>query len=302
MGTRAAIIIHGGAGSGKFPRSDRRFSELRNALEEGRSAMRKGSSVEGVEKAVAYMEGIGVFNAGRGSCLTVDGKVQLDAAIMRGDTRKGAGVGALTCTYEAVSLARWLMQNTRLALVVADGCVPFARAAGLKLSALKPSEAALARFEKLKAEPTPLGRENLRLWRRVNEGNTVGAAAVDSDGLCSAAVSTGGMWMKLPGRVGDSAILGAGVYADRGGAASATGTGEEIIRNALSLRACEYVTEWGAESGARRAIGLISRMSGRDTAGIVTVDSKGRVGAAFNTEAMGRAWYDHDKERVVVRI
>ncbi|HME18214.1 MAG TPA: isoaspartyl peptidase/L-asparaginase, partial [Nitrososphaerales archaeon] len=158
------------------------------------------------------------------------------------------------------------------------------------------------RFAKLKAEPTPVGRENLRLWKSLNEGNTVGAAAIDSDGVPSAAVSTGGMWLKLPGRVGDSAILGAGVYADRTGAASATGTGEEIIRNALCLKACEFVKASGALTGARRAIGLISRVSGRGTAGIVTVDSKGRVGASFNTEAMGRAWYDNEKGRPVVRV
>jgi len=302
LSTKSAMIIHSGAGSGRFPAADARFRELRNALEEGRSAMRRGSSLEGVQSAVAYMEEAGVFNAGRGSCLTIDGRVQLDAAIMRGDSRRGAGVGAATCTYHPVTLARWLMENTRHVLIVADDCVPFARAAGLKVSGLKPSESSLARFEKLKAEPTPTGRENAKIWKSMNEGNTVGAVAVDADGIPSAAVSTGGMWLKLPGRVGDSAILGAGVYADRAGAASATGTGEEIIRNALCLKACEFIREKGATYGASRAIGLISRMSGKGTAGIVTVDARGRVGASFNTEAMGRAWFDQESGRVVVRV
>jgi beta-aspartyl-peptidase (threonine type) len=297
-----SMIIHSGAGSGKFPVTDPRFRELRNALDEGRSAMRRGSSLEGVESAVAYMEEAGVFNAGRGSCLTVDGRVQLDAAIMRGDDRKGAGVGAVTCTYHPVSLARWVMQNTRHVLLVADDCAPYAKAAGIKVASLRPSASSLARFGKLKAEPTPVGKENDRLWRSLNEGNTVGAAAIDSDGVPSAAVSTGGMWLKLPGRVGDSAVLGAGVYADRAGAASATGTGEEIIKNALCLRACEFIRGGDALAGARRAIGLISRTSGKGTAGIVTVDAKGRVGASFNTEAMGRAWYDAEKGRVVVKV
>ena len=299
---RSAIIVHSGAGSGKFPSSDPRFRELRNALEEGMSAMRRGSSVDGVEGAVAYMEEAGVFNAGRGSCLTIDGRMQLDAAIMRGDSLKGAGVGASTCTYHPISVARWLMENTRHVLIVGDDCEAYADTLGLKEASLKPTAAQQARYAKLRKDPTPTGKVNAGLWRRLNRGNTVGAAAVDSDGVASAAVSTGGMWLKLPGRVGDSAILGAGAYADRRGAASATGTGEEIIKNALCLKACEYLRKGDAGWAANQAIRLISRVSGRDTAGIVTVDDKGRVGASYNTEAMGRAWYDREKGRVVLKV
>jgi len=103
--------------------------------------------------------------------------------------------------------------------------------------------------------------------------------------------------------VGDSAILGAGIFADsRLGAASATGTGEEIIRCALSLRACEFMKVCDAQTAARRAISYISRVRGRDNAGIVTIDRKGKVGASFNTEAMGRAWFDYSKGRAVARI
>ena len=106
------MIIHSGAGSGKFAASDPRFKELANALDEGRGAMRKGSSLDGVEAAVSYMEEAGVFNAGRGSCLTVDGRVQLDAAIMKGDDRKGAGVGAVTVkgVQQGISTI-WLPSN-----------------------------------------------------------------------------------------------------------------------------------------------------------------------------------------------
>ena len=109
--------------------------------------------------------------------------------------------------------------------------------------------------------------------------------------------------MKHPGRVGDSAILGTGVFADgRLGAACATGTGEEIIRVALSLKTCEFMHGLGAQKAAEKGIAYISRLRGRDNAGIITVDLKGRVGASYNTEAMGRAWYDHAKGKVVARI
>jgi beta-aspartyl-peptidase (threonine type) len=116
-------------------------------------------------------------------------------------------------------------------------------------------------------------------------------------------VSTGGRWLKLPGRIGDSAILGAGIFADsRTGAACATGTGEEIIRCALSFKACEFMRDETAAEAAKRAITQITRSRGRNNAGIITVDLKGRVGASFNTEAMGRAWFDQTKGRAVAQI
>jgi beta-aspartyl-peptidase (threonine type) len=300
---RPSIIIHGGAGSGKFGPADVRFRELGLALEEGLAAMRSGSSLDGVEAAVGRMEQSGVFNAGRGACLTADGKVQLDAAIMDGARIKGAGVGAVTSTFGAVSLARWVMANTNHVLLVGQYTAEAVRAAGLPLEALVPSERARKRFEELIVKPTGKLSENIKVLARMQEGNTVGAVAVDSHGVPAAAVSTGGMWLKLPGRVGDSAILGAGIYADkRTGAACATGTGEEIIKQVLSWRACDLMRRSSAPIAAKRAIAIMSRLSGRGTAGIITVDRKGRVGFGFNTEAMGRAWFDHAKGRTVVQV
>jgi beta-aspartyl-peptidase (threonine type) len=298
----AAIIIQAGAGSGKYALDDRRFQELLNAVEVGRAAMRRGSSLDGVEAAVRYMEECGAFNAGKGSCLTVERKVELDAAIMSGEGRRGAGVGAVTCTYHPVSLARWVMEKTPHVLIAGERCRVYLRAAGLEAERLRPSPTAKLRFKML-TEPGTEGRRKTDLWRGFQEGNTVGAVAIDAAGVPSAAVSTGGMWLKLPNRVGDSAVIGAGIYADsKAGAASATGTGEEIIRNSLCLKACEYLMKTDAPGAARRAIKLMTRASGRGTAGIITVDLKGRVGAALNTEAMGRAWYDEVKGRAVVQI
>ena len=109
--------------------------------------------------------------------------------------------------------------------------------------------------------------------------------------------------MKLPGRVGDSAVLGAGIFADkRLGAACATGTGEEIIRCALTLRACVFMRSDDAQRAAAKAIAFITRERGKGTAGIITVDRKGRVGASFNAEAMGRAWWDGEKGRIVGKV
>jgi beta-aspartyl-peptidase (threonine type) len=295
-------MVDAGAGSGKYAPDDRRFRELLSAVDAGWAAMKKGSSLDCVEAAVRYMEECGAFNAGRGSYLTVEGKVELDAAIMSGEGRRGAGVGAVTCTYHPVTLARRVMEKTPHVLIAGEKCGAYLRAAGLAAERLRPSPMARLRFRTL-TEPGTEGKRKADLWRGLQAGNTVGAVALDAAGVPSAAVSTGGMWLKLPGRVGDSAVIGAGIYADsKAGAASATGTGEEIIRNLLCLKACEYLLKTDAPGAARRAIALMTRLSGRDTAGIITVDLKGRVGAALNTEAMGRAWYDEAKGRAVVRI
>jgi L-asparaginase / beta-aspartyl-peptidase len=278
-----------------------RFSGLIQAVEAGRSAMRKGSGLDGAIAAVSFMEESGLFNCGRGACLTAEGRLELDAAVMTGQGLAGAGVGDVTCTYAPVRLARWIMENTEHVLVVGDRVADYARLAGMDVAELKPSVAALKRYAELNED----GKfaEALRIVRRFRLGDTVGAVAIGTDGVPAAAVSTGGRWMKLPGRVGDSAILGAGIFADeRSGAACATGTGEEIIRCALTLRACEFMKKEGAQAAARRAISYISKERGKDTAGIITVDRKGRVGASYNTTAMGRAWFDHEKGKIAAKI
>ena len=295
-----ALIIHSGAGSGRFQEGDRRLVELRAAVEQGWVAMKRGSSVDGVEAAVRHMEDCGEFNAGRGSCLTAEATVQLDAAIMEGRELRGAGVGVCECTYNPVVLARTIMERTDHVLIAGRDCLRYARAAGLETRRLRPSPKARKRFAAMKAA---MRGRNRAMLRSMEGGNTVGAVAVDSDGVPAAAVSTGGMWMKLPGRVGDSAILGAGVYADEAsGAACATGIGEDIIKCALCWNACELLKKVDAPTAAIRSIELVGRLSGRKGAGIITVDLKGRVGSAFNTETMGRAWYDAAKGRVVVKV
>ncbi len=298
---RPSIIVHGGAGSGKYGRTDKRYGGMIQAVEAGITAMKKGSGLDGVVAAVGFMEESGLFNCGRGACLTAQGEVELDAAVMKGDALSGAGVGNVTCTYHPVSLARWVMENTEHVLVVGDSCADYAKLAGLKTERLVPSKAASKKYAVMRKDAEY--SDALRLVKKFRTGDTVGTVAVGSDGIPAAAVSTGGRWMKLPGRVGDSAILGAGIFADgKLGAACATGTGEEIIRCALSMRACQSMARDEAGAAAKDAIAYISKTRGRGNAGIITVDLKGRVGAAFNTEAMGRAWWDDVKGRAVARI
>jgi L-asparaginase / beta-aspartyl-peptidase len=296
-----SIIVHGGAGSGKYGRSDRRLGELLRSVEVGMLAMKKGSGLDGVVAAVEYMESSGAFNSGKGACLTAEGRVELDAAVMFGRGLSGAGVGAVTCTYNPVLLARWVMKNTEHVLIVGERCRDYAKLARLRVEELIPSQKSRERFESLKHEPEHA--RALKLARAFETSGTVGSVAIGTDGIPAAAVSTGGRWLKLPGRVGDSAVLGAGIFADsKSGAACATGTGEEIIRCALSLRAVEFMRSADAQRAARKAVTYITQLRGKGTAGIITVDRNGRVGAALNTEAMGRAWYDHSRGKAVARI
>ena len=302
MSSAGSMIVHGGAGSGRYADGDRRYAELKHALEEGLGAMKRGSSLDGVEAAVRYMEECGAFNAGRGACLTADGKVQLDAAVAWGRGAKGAGVGVCECTYHPVTLARRVMERTHHVLIAGRDCSRMAKATGVSVEGLSPSEASAGKYRSMLAKMKADRRAEHDLLRAMGEGNTVGAVALDRDGVPSAAVSTGGMWMKLPGRVGDSAVLGAGVYADeRFGAACATGAGEEIIRAALCWRACREMKSRSAQGASRWAIREMTKACGSGTAGIITVDLRGRVGFAYNTEAMGRAWFDGTKGRVFAR-
>jgi len=269
-------------------------------VDAGRSAMKKGSGLDGAVAAVEFMEESGLFNCGRGSCLTAEGDVEMDAAVMVGRGLMGAGVGNVTCTYHPATLARWVMENTDHVLIVGERCEDYSRLAGIGIESVRPSEDAKNLYAKFRVDQKYA--DKTAMVKRFRTGDTVGAVALGADGIPAGVVSTGGRWMKLPGRVGDSAIIGAGVFADKGGAACATGMGEEIIRTALSMRACSYLEKDDAQTAAKRAISYLSRARGRDTAGIITVDLKGRVGAAYNTQAMGRAWYDNDRGRVVVRI
>lgn len=270
------------------PTLSRYREELVEALLEGRRALTNGSSVEAVETAVARMEDCGTFNAGRGAVLTSDGRTQLDAAIMVGKGLKAGAVGACSCTHSAITLARYVMEHTKHGLIVGEDLRPIAKEAGLPIESLR---------------PTLLVRERYNQAKEAASSGTVGAVAIDGEGTPASAVSTGGLWLKRPGRVGDSAIICAGAYADSAaGAASATGEGEEIMKNALCWEACRLMAGRPAMSAAKLAIGMMTRRSGRGLAGVITVDLRGGIGYAYNTRRMGRAYYDIARQRAIVEV
>jgi beta-aspartyl-peptidase (threonine type) len=273
-----AIMIHGGAGASPADRDELRDG-MRAAVEAGWVALADGAtSLDAVEIAVRVLEDHPRFNAGRGSVLTEDGAVQLDASIMEGDRLTCGAVAAVERVANPVTLARRVLEDGRHVLLVADGAEAFARAAGIP--ACDPESLVTERQRRRLAErraPTPTG--------------TVGAVALDRHGTAAAATSTGGTMGKRPGRVGDSALIGCGTYADSTlGAASCTGDGEAIIRVVLARRALDFLKEAGdADYASRVAVDLLVE-EGRGEGGLILVDWRGRTGYAHSTPFMPVAW------------
>jgi beta-aspartyl-peptidase (threonine type) len=284
------LIIHGGAGFfGPAQERAPRKRAMLQALKAGAAILRAGgSALDAVIASVVILEDDALFNAGYGSTLNADGAVEMDASVMiatAAGSRAGA-VAAVTRVKNPVRLARAVMDHTPHVLMVGAGAERVAQENGIELCdpadliAPRARERFLARVKRereCEAEPDAHG--------------TVGAAALDLRGQLAAATSTGGVPGKLAGRVGDSAIIGAGTFANMMGAASATGNGEAIIMVSLCRETVSLLGETDPTAIARRRIaGLIA--SQEREAGIIIVDHRGRVGYAHNAETMEVAIFD----------
>jgi beta-aspartyl-peptidase (threonine type) len=288
---RPAIVVHGGAGRLIPDVAESRRIGVRQAATRGWDVLsRGGSSVEAVEEAVRLLEDDPAFNAGRGACLNRDGEIELDASIMSGRDLEAGAIGAVTQIPNPISLARALMEAGRHVLLVGEGARRFAAQAGI--ASCPPESLVTARQRARWAEQAAADRM---------PGGTVGAVARDRTGSLAAATSTGGLPFKAPGRVGDSALIGCGTYADdRLGAASCTGDGDAIIKLVLARTALEHLAvERDPMAAAKRAIDLLTARTGAD-AGIILIDPIGRIGHARNTAQMTCAYVLGDGSPVQV--
>ncbi len=286
-----AIAVHGGAGalddsgtSGLGPDAPRREGVARAAQAAWDLLRKGGSALDAVVLAASILEDDPTFNAGTGATLTSRGDVELDASLMDGSTLAAGAVACVKDVRNPIVLARAVLERSGHLLLVGEGASGFAREVGI---ASWPNDRLVtphqrARFEAARGvAPSKVG------------GGTIGAVARDRDGHVAAATSTGGMFLKRPGRVGDSPIIGAGTYADdRLAAVSATGHGEPIIRVTLARLVADLVGAGrspaeAAEEGIRV---LGTRVSGQG--GVIVVGSTGEPGFGFNTPAMARAWSD----------
>ncbi|HCP47559.1 MAG TPA: hypothetical protein DIU15_16075, partial [Deltaproteobacteria bacterium] len=264
-------------------RAKRYRQSLRDAAALGMTMLSGGSSaLDAVEASVVHMEDSGAFNAGLGSCLTAGGCIEMDAAVMDGAQRLFGGVAAVPGVANPVRLARLVAETTPHCLLAGEGAAALARQHGLVFRVDFPSQERLDEWRKKKqrleasadndlssrlaamggvlgaseedrvvdAEPPVDGSQEGDGSEPQQRGDvdlghdTVGAVALDASGHVAAAVSTGGLWLKLPGRVGDSPLPGAGLWADDDvGAAVATGTGESILRALLSKEVVDRLNE-----------------------------------------------------------
>jgi beta-aspartyl-peptidase (threonine type) len=270
---------------------------VRHALAAGwRVLERGGSSLDAVEEAVVILEDDETFDAGRGSFLNRDGKVQLDALIMDGATLRAGGVGCVERLRNPVRAARKILSESPHVYFVGEGAERFAAEHGVALcrneDLIIPRE-----VERLRAYQAQASSGGNDLFAPAISHDTVGAVALDRDGNIAAATSTGGTLNKAPGRLGDSSLIGCGCYANNeSAAASTTGWGEPIMKLVLAKWAADRIAagnlpEWAAQESMNY---LKERLNGHG--GIIVLDTHGHFGIAHNTPRMAWAFKTKKQE------
>ena len=295
-----ALIAHGGAGKWRPGSDDDAMAGLRGAVEAGREILAAGgSALDAVCATVVLLEDNPIFNAGTGAVLNFDGFCELDACVMESrDARVGA-VSGLQRVRNPVLVARKVMEETDHVMLTGDGAQRFARVMGFPDHDPVTPERRADWFDKRNRIDEVLGARALKMRRFLKEhpeyaGGTVGAAAVDAGGVLAAATSTGGVTLKMVGRVGDSPVPGAGNYACARVAASATGTGEYVLRS-LATRAIAERVEQGA--GLDEAVAAVLARLGADydaDVGLIAVGDAGTPVAMHRTRDMPHAFFSGD--------
>ena len=309
------ILIHGGAGVKKIKRTDDITRSLKSAVSNGFDLLKRSSNkaVDSVEAAVASMEDSGVFDAGVGSYLTIDKTVEMDASIMDGRDISAGSVGMAMGIKNPIKLARKIMERTDHVMMVSDGVTRLSKLFGNTVEEYPQelNKKILNEYNKLMKNVRIISKKNNKLTmlssaasqeKSHHHYSTVGAVAIDKDGNVASAVSTGGIWLKMHGRIGDSAIIGSGIYADnKSGAACATGYGEYIMRLCLCKYACDQMqSRNSAHLSSKKSIDVLTERFGKNTGGIITVDIKGRFGRACNTRFMPTAMITNKNQKPVI--
>lgn len=290
---RFGIAIHGGAGT--LPRSEMSAdaehnyrAALSEAIDAGYAVLQDGgASLDAITRAVVLLEDNPLFNAGRGSVFTLDGRNELDASIMDGRTLKAGAVCGLTRIRNPVELARAVMERSEHVMLAGAGAEEFASTQGFSLV----PQSYFHTVERWRQLERVRGGEIGLSGHTISHVGTVGAVALDGFGHLAAATSTGGMTGKRFQRIGDSPIIGAGTYADdRACAVSATGHGELFIRAAVAHDICARMRFGGRSLGAaaREVIfGELAALGGEG--GVIAIDAQGEIAVEFNSEGMFRA-------------
>ena len=291
---RVAIAVHGGAYAIAEPdrEANRRGCEV--ALQAGLAVLEEGgSAVDAVEAAVLVLEDDETFDAGYGSHVTAAGGIEMDAALMDGATGRIGSVACLTSIRNPIRVAK-LVMGSDLSMLVGDGALEYAARHGIPLCS---TEELISPRERVRwATQAFAVRDDDSADRYF--GDTVGAVALDQAGNLAAATSTGGTPSKLPGRVGDSPIIGAGLYADRGAAVSCTGHGERITQVVWAKHVADLVGPCASKAeAAREAIDALR--AARGVGGFILLDAEGRGVVRWSTGAMAFALKERESDRIL---
>ncbi len=309
---KPALIVHGGAWDIPDEAVDACKSGCQRALGTGWALLAGGgAALDAVEAAIMVLEDDPVFDAGYGSHLNLDGRVECDAIVMNGATLRSGAAATLQRVKNPIQLARKILESCPHMMLVAEGAEHFAKEHGIKLC--KPeelvSEAEQEAWMKCKAD------KHAAEHHRGHEQGTVGAVAIDREGRLFAATSTGGTCCKLPGRVGDSPLIGCGCYADSEvGGVSCTGYGEAIMKIVMAKTAVDLLRSRvtcvdpiaaadacdlsSANLAAREAVHLLGKRT-HATGGLILLDRHGNPGFAFNTPRMAYGYVAMDGNFVI---
>ncbi|MFO7891122.1 MAG: isoaspartyl peptidase/L-asparaginase [bacterium] len=298
---RSVLVVHGGAWDIPDNLQAAHLQGMGKALNKGWMCLSHcGSALDAVEETVAVMEDDPVFDAGKGSVLNTDGSVEMDASIMDGKRLEAGAVAALRNFTNPVRISRKILEKTEHILLAGKGCEAFALKQGFKKV---PVEDLLTERELLRLKELKKNQQYKTEHSFSKKRGTVGAVAVDMNGDIAAATSTGGTPKKIPGRVGDTPIIGCGTYAENGvGCVSCTGWGESIMKTMLARETAEKMRAGNsAQVSAEYAVTLLQERC-KGLAGIICIDGKGRIGIYFNTPKMARGYMSFENEKPVVKI
>jgi beta-aspartyl-peptidase (threonine type) len=301
-----SLMVHGGAGALDNVKDDktafRYLDSIRRTLEHGRDVLLLGgSALQAVEACASLLEDDPVFNAGCGSVLNENGKVEMDAAIMDGRDLSAGAVAAVDNIANPVQLARLVMTESEHVMLIAEGAMRFADHCGMARVPedyfYTPDRVEQLHQARLKHRMM-LDHDDTEEDSEDQKYGTIGAIALDPAGNLAAATSTGGIVNKRMGRVGDSPIVGAGVYADNETCAvSATGFGEDFMRTVISKTVADFMLMQGMDANQATKAGidyLKRKVNGRG--GVIVIDAAGNCASDFTTKKMIHGWIEKGGE------
>jgi len=304
-----AIAVHGGAGKWRSESESATLDGVRYAAEAGQGILKQGgSALDAVVAVVAALEDNPLFNAGTGSALNVDGDAEMDAGVMVGQGLLTGNVACLQRVKNPILVARKVMEEAGHVLLAGDGALRFARGWGFEdFDPVTPRR--FEDYQKKRRELLEDAGSGLPYLRRLllcqadeQAKGTVGCVARDVHGGLAAATSTGGVTLKLAGRIGDSPVPGAGNYATKHAAASATGQGELMMRFLTTKSICDLVAAgYSAQKSVDEILARMAAEVGTD-AGMIAVDTHGNIGIAHMTQDMPHAYANASQSSIVTAM